>query len=84
MTEPDDTIERMAAALRTSVSDVRNCMQSLSVTITESSTKWQDAMASFDSIDDVIKAEKRRQKAIDRIAWKAEAAQRRAKGMHFK
>ena len=38
----------------------------------------------FDSIDNLIKKEKRQQKHIDRIAWKAEAAQRFAKGRHFK
>jgi hypothetical protein len=36
-----------------------------------------------DVVDEWKKAE-RKKKAIDRIAWKAEAAQRRAKGMHFK
>jgi hypothetical protein len=38
---------------------------------------WQEA------IDDFRKAE-RKKKAIDRIAWRAEAQQRRDKGMHFK
>ena len=32
------------------------------------------------SVVEVIKAEKRRQKAIDRIAWRAEDIQRKAKG----
>lgn len=34
--------------------------------------------------NDIIKAEKHRQKAIDRIAWKAEELQRKAKGGHWK
>lgn len=38
----------------------------------------------FESINDLIKEEKRRQKRIDRIAWKAETAQRFAKGRHFR
>jgi len=36
------------------------------------------------SIEGIAKAEKRRQKAIDRVAWKAESKQRFQKGMHFK
>jgi len=46
---------------------------------------WHFPMVNaFESIDNLIKEEKRRQKHIDRIAWKAEAAQRFAKGRHFK
>lgn len=31
-----------------------------------------------------IRTQRRKQRNIDRIAWKAEAEQRRAKGVHFK
>lgn len=36
------------------------------------------------TIEELTEAEKRKQKSIDRIAWKAEAAQRIAKGGHWK
>lgn len=36
------------------------------------------------TIEEAFEAEKRKQKAIDRIAWKAEAEQRRANGGHWR
>jgi hypothetical protein len=36
------------------------------------------------TINEAVKAERRRQKVIDRIAWKAENKQRFQKGWHFK
>jgi uncharacterized protein YtpQ (UPF0354 family) len=36
------------------------------------------------SIEEISKAEKRKQKSIDRIAWKAEAAQRHMKRGNWK
>lgn len=49
--------------------------------ISEMGEAFQVAMK---SVEELAKEQKREQKHIDRIAWKAEAAQRRAKGGHWK
>jgi len=82
--EIDDIIERVAATTRTSVADVRNCIYSLILDTTGLSDAFENAMPGLKSLNSVIEEQKRKQKAIDRIAWRAEAQQRRDKGMHFK
>lgn len=52
--------------------------------LTDDTIDFRNARSDFKSFNDVIKKQTREQKHIDRIAWKAEAEQRRAKGMHFK
>jgi len=46
---------------------------------------WDEGLRRFNEpVEDMIKTQKRSQKHIDRMAWKAEAAQRFAKGGHWK
>jgi len=45
---------------------------------------FQKAIAGFNSINESITDQKRKQKSIDRIAWKVEAAQRYQKGGHWR
>jgi hypothetical protein len=77
-----DDIRRIAASTDTTVEDVTNSIEKLSGSTQR--IDFRSVASGLESLNFAIEEQKRKQKAIDRIAWKAEAAQRRAKGMHFK
>ncbi|MCK9571234.1 hypothetical protein M0R72_19960 [Candidatus Pacearchaeota archaeon] len=82
--EIDDIAERAAVVTRTSVADVRNCIYSLILDTTGLSDAFENAMPGLESLNSAIEEQKRKQKSIDRIAWRAETQQRFNKGRKFK
>jgi len=77
-----DDIERMASSTDTTVEDVIHSIEKLCRTT--QGIDFRSAMSGLESLNDAIQEQKRKQKAIDRIAWKAEAAQRHAKRGNWK
>jgi hypothetical protein len=72
----------MTSSTDTTVEDVIHSIEKL-CRITQR-IDFHKAMSGLESLNAAIEAEKRRQKAIDRIAWKAAAAQRHAKRGNWK
>lgn len=77
-----ELIEKIAASTDTTVADVEYSMEKLT-RITQR-IDFRSAMSGLESLNSAIAEKKRKQKAIDRIAWEAERQQRYQKGGHFK
>lgn len=82
MTTIGEMIEKIAASTSITVDDVIYSIERLSITTPE--IDYQKFIAGLQSINDQIKEQKRKQKAIDRIAWEAERWQRYQKGGKWK
>lgn len=66
------------------ITGYRESLDRLTPSMLMTAKSFQCATYYMERTNDVIKAEKRKQKSIDRIAWKAEAAQRHAKRGNWK
>lgn len=77
-----DLVEGVTSATDTTVADVRRSIERLAGTILKINP--HKAIAGLESLNAAIEEQKRKQKSIDRIAWKAEAAQRHAKRGNWK
>lgn len=81
------TIDVAESTTASDVVDIINgrwpgCARLLSRSISD--IDCRNAIDGLQSISDQIKDQKRKQKAIDRVAWEAERQQRYQKGGHFK
>jgi len=72
----------VAASTDTTVADVEYSMEKL-CGITQR-IDFRSVVSGLESLNFTIEEQKRKQKAIDRIAWKAEDKQRYQKGGHWK